>query len=98
MVVKVKANSSTKFREIEAIKPGQTMANGYKFDGYLTGRHVRYVRRRDPETLKYADELTRDGYITDHVLRNVQGVVTGVDGRGKPILTTIMELIEGVNE
>lgn len=95
MVVKVKANSSTKFREIESVKPGSTMANGYKFDGYLTGRHVRYVRRRNPETLEFAHELTRDGYITDHVLRNVQAVVTGVDATGKPILTPIMELIEG---
>jgi hypothetical protein len=98
MIVKVKANSATKFREIETIKPGSTMANGYKFDGYLTGRHVRYVRRRDLETLEFAHELTRDGYITDHVLRNIQGVVLRSDAAGKPIVTPIMELIEGVNE
>lgn len=98
MVVKVKANSATKFREIETIKPGSTMANGYKFDGYLTGRHVRYVRRRNLETLEFASELTRDGYITDHVLRNVQGVVMGFDERGKPIVTPIMDLVEGINE
>lgn len=98
MIVKVKANSATKFREIETIKPGEVMKNGYKFDGYLTGRHVRYVRRRDLETLEFAHELTRDGYITDHVLRNVQGVVLRLDAKGKPVVTPIMELIEGVNE
>lgn len=89
MVVKVKANSHRKLRVIESISPGRVAAGKWKIEGKLVGRHCHYDSR---------GELIQDGYITDHVLRNVQGVVLRVDGRGKPIVTPIMELIEGVNE
>lgn len=84
MIVKVKANSATKFREIESVHSES-----------LTGRHVRYVRRRNLETLEFAHELKHEGYITGHLLKNVQGVVLRSDSQGKPVVTPIMELIEG---
>jgi hypothetical protein len=89
MVVKVKANSLHKFRQIESITPGRVQYERFKIEGKLVGRHCHYDSR---------GQLIQDAYITDHVLRNVQGVVLRVDARGKPIVTPIMELIEGVNE
>lgn len=89
MVVKVKANSLHKFRQIESITPGRVQYERFKIEGKLVGRHCHYDSR---------GQLIQDAYITDHVLRNVQGVVLSVDARGKPIVTSIMELIEGVNE
>jgi len=89
MVVKVKANSHRKLRVIESVAPGKVVTDRYKMDGTLTGRHCHYDSR---------GELRQDGYITDHVLRNVQGVVLRVDRRGKPVIVPIMELIEGINE
>lgn len=95
MIVKVKANSATKYREIESVQHSKTMANGHKFDGQLTGRHVRYVRRRDQKTSKTMYELVKEGYITDHLFKNVQGIIKDFDAKGKPVVTPIMEIIEG---
>lgn len=91
MVVKVKANSAVKFRKIEAIKP----SNGKWSPAELTGRHCHYARLRDPETKKIYSELRHGGYITEHVLTNVQGVVNGTDEFGRPVVTPIMDLVEG---
>lgn len=41
-------------------------------------------------------QLIQDGYITDHVLRNVQGVVVGVDARGRERVVPIMDFVEGI--
>ena len=95
MAVTVKA-ANTKMRLVESIKPTTTMGNGYKFDGYVTGRHIRTVRQRHRDTKEISFSLQYDGYITDHVLRNVTGVVTGLDERGQPIVTTIMDLVDEV--
>jgi len=84
MIVKVKASSATKFREIEQV-------NGNS----LTGRHVRYIRRRDPGNHEITYESIKEGYITDHMLKNVQGVVMGFDHLGRPRVIPIMELVEG---
>ncbi len=74
MVVKVKANSNSKFRRVEGVSGGE-----------ITGRHCHFDSRGD---------LVLDGYITNHVLRNVQGIVYSIDARRKPIVTPIMEVIE----
>jgi len=94
MIVKVKAANS-RLRQIESITPSRTTDRGYVFPGHLTGRHVHYSRRRNPETNEFTSELKQDGYITDHTLTNVQGVVTGTDKRGHAIVVPIMELVEG---
>jgi hypothetical protein len=94
MVIMVKA-SNTKMRQVEKITPGKTYPNGHHFTGSVTGRHVLFGRSRDPETNEIVISLQKGDYITDHILWNVTGVVTGADKRGQPIVIPIMDLVEG---
>ena len=94
MIVKVKSRSGG-FRRIDEVKKSTVGPSGYVFSGYLTGRHVSYRRVRDPETQKITLSLQEDNYITDHMFKYIQGIVSGVDERGKPNVVPIMDLVEG---
>jgi hypothetical protein len=83
MLIKVKAANST-MRKVEAV-------NKYS----VTGRHCHYSRLRNLDTREFEVRLVEDGYITQHVLTNVTGIVTGADSRGKPVVVSIMEYVEG---
>lgn len=84
MLIKVKAANST-MRKVEAV-------NKYS----VTGRHCHYGRLRNNDTGQIETRLVEDGYITEHVLYNVTGIVTGDrDSFGKPIVVSIMEYVEG---
>lgn len=91
MIVKVRSKSRTPYRQIEFITP----ATKTKEEAKLTGRHCSYVRRRDPETKERRYDFVLEKYITDHVLRNVQGIVMGTNQDGSPRVVPIMDLIEG---
>jgi hypothetical protein len=83
MIVKVKAANS-RLRQIVSIQGSM-----------LLGHHCHYVRLRDRDTQEFTISLRLDGYITDHMFKNVQGVVRGVDHMGRAIVSPIMDLVEG---
>lgn len=84
MVVKVKGSASTPLRAVISIGIDT-----------LTGRHCKYQRYRD-ENNDWVTNVVGCGYITDHILENITGVVTSIDARtGRPVTTTIMDLVEG---
>jgi hypothetical protein len=92
MVVKVKSASRMNLRQVIEVFPA-----GQWTTGSFRGHHCTYRRTRDPVTRHFQSELVLGGYITDHVLTNVQGVVVGMDGVARANIVPIMDLVAGVN-
>ena len=91
MVVKVKSASRMNLRQVIEVFPA-----GQWTSGSLRGHHCTYRRTRDPVTRHFQSELVLGGYITDHVLTNVQGVVVGMDEVARANIVPIMDLVAGV--
>lgn len=95
MIVKVKSKNAG-YRRIVSIKPHRVLeGTGFVIDGELRGQHVGYKRTRNPETGEKSWSLTEGDNITNHILKNVQGVVLRTTSRGEPVVTPIMDLVEG---
>lgn len=97
MIIKVQAKNEG-WRKVLSVKPGQVLKSGFEIVGDVRTQHVAYRRTRDPETREVSWTLTEGDYITNHTLTNVKGVVLRTDSTGKPIVTSVLELAEGVNE
>lgn len=93
MVVKVKTASRTKLRQVIEVFPASQWS-----PGSFRGHHCTYSRQRDPVTREMTSQLRLGGYITDHNLTYVQGVVVGMDETARPNIVTIMDLVDGVKD